>query len=59
MNATNGFVGAGYLGKRNFWKGDIAEIILYGRALSDTEQLTVQSYLSRKYSIRMPVSDKP
>jgi hypothetical protein len=51
MNATNGFLGAGYLGKRNFWQGDIAELILYGRALTDAEQLAVQTYLSTKYRI--------
>ncbi len=49
MNATNGFIGAGYRGVRDFWQGDIAEIILYGRALSATEQDAVQDYLIRKY----------
>ena len=52
MNSTNGFVGAGYRGKRNFWQGDIAEIILYGRALSGAEQNAVTTYLARKYKIK-------
>lgn len=51
MNSANGFVGAGYTGKRNFWQGDIAEIILYGRDLSDAELTVVESYLERKYQI--------
>lgn len=54
MNATNGFIGAGYRGMRNFWQGDIAEIILYGRALSATEHDAVQDYLARKYGIARP-----
>lgn len=58
MNATNGFVGAGYQGKRNFWHGDIAEIILYGRALSDAEQDAVATYLARKYDIHVASSSR-
>jgi hypothetical protein len=52
MNSANGFIGAGYTGKRNFWQGDIAEIILYGRDLSDEELNSVESYLEAKYRIR-------
>jgi len=52
MNATNGFIGAGYNGQRNFWQGDIAEIILYGRALSDAEQQDVKNYLTQKYELQ-------
>ncbi|HJN09862.1 MAG TPA: hypothetical protein QF564_14345 [Pirellulaceae bacterium] len=59
MNATNGFIGAGYQGKRNFWQGDIAEIILYGRALSDAEQNAVQTYLAQKYSIELKAKEQP
>lgn len=47
MNATDGFIGAGYRGMRHFWEGDIAEIILYGRALSADEQQAVQNYLGK------------
>ncbi len=53
MNSANGFVGAGYVGKRNFWQGDIAEIILYGRDLSDKELKSVESYLERKYRVNI------
>ena len=51
MNSTNGYVGVGYLGKRNFWDGDIAELILYGRDLSAEELASVHKYLQRKYKV--------
>lgn len=51
MNSANGYIGAGYLGKRNYWKGEIAEIILYGRDLTDTERKAVEGYLQRKYQL--------
>lgn len=56
MNATNGYIGAGYRGLRNFFQGDVAEVILYGRELSDPEQSAVELYLSKKYSIQLPTS---
>lgn len=34
--------------------GDIAEIIIFGRKLSDTEQLQVCGYLGAKYNITVP-----
>lgn len=45
---------------RNFLDGDIAEIIIYDRALSFSEQTDVEYYLSRKYGFSMsdaPVTD--
>jgi hypothetical protein len=51
MSGDNGYVGAAYPGTRNFWNGEIAEIILYGKALSDQELDSVQRYLQRKYKI--------
>ncbi len=44
------FVGCAYQ-KRSPWDGDIAEIIVYGRALADTEREAVEGYLSEKYRI--------
>lgn len=32
------------------WDGEIAEVILYGRSLSDTERESVEDYLSAKYN---------
>jgi len=34
-----------------YWFGDIAEVIVYGRSLSEGERVNVQSYLSDKYSL--------
>lgn len=53
MSSANGFVGAGYQAKRNFWAGDISELILYGRDLSDEELQSVQRYLAGKYKINL------
>jgi len=33
------------------WDGDLAELIIYNRALSDEEELEVGKYLARRYSI--------
>ncbi len=38
----------------NVWNGDIAEIIIYNTALSDTDRIHVEEYLSNKYNI--PIS---
>jgi len=35
------------------YDGDIAELIIYGRALNEMERWRVESYLSRKYSITL------
>ena len=44
------YVGCAYR-ERSPWKGDIAEIIIYARALSDEERRNVEKYLSTKYRI--------
>ena len=33
------------------YKGDIAEVLIYNRALSDTERRTVEQYLANKYNL--------
>jgi hypothetical protein len=43
-------IGGGYWGDRNY-KGDIAEIIAYNRALSTLEINRVGAYLARKYAL--------
>jgi alpha-tubulin suppressor-like RCC1 family protein len=39
---------AGYILGGN-WIGDVAEIVVYDRALSNAERVTVESYLNRRY----------
>ncbi|MFK7923057.1 MAG: lamin tail domain-containing protein [Bacteroidia bacterium] len=38
------------------WEGEIAEIILYDRALNTTERNEVETYLNLKYGISIPVA---
>ncbi len=50
--------GLNYIGK-SYWneglfQGDIAEIILYNRQLTSTEQSTVRTYISEKYGLSLP-----
>lgn len=33
------------------WQGDLAEMIVYGRALTDQERMQVEDYLAKKYAI--------
>lgn len=55
-NNTNAFANAPiYIGSRAqsslFWSGDIAEVLIYNRALTATERLQVQGYLNDKYAL--------
>ena len=36
-----------------YWNGDIAEVIVYGRLLSDAERTQVEDYLAKKYGITL------
>jgi hypothetical protein len=36
-----------------FWKGDIAEMIVYARVLSDAERAKVEDYLAKKYGVTL------
>jgi hypothetical protein len=45
-------IGAGSYGAFN---GHLAEVILYNRALTDTERRSVESYLAAKYAINLPL----
>lgn len=52
--SSNGYVGRGWSNSASnllttFYNGDIAEVIVYNRALTDSERQTVESYLSAKY----------
>jgi hypothetical protein len=64
ITATPGDTGAPvYIGTRGDqftrMKGDIAEIIIYDAALSDTDRATVFSYLGARYGIGGPVVTPP
>ena len=43
----------------NFFRGDVAEVLVYDHALSDTEQETVRTYLQDKYGIEGYVPPEP
>jgi beta-lactam-binding protein with PASTA domain len=44
-------IGKSRFGGDGFFQGDIAEILIYNRALSATEQATVRGYFAQKYSL--------
>jgi hypothetical protein len=48
---TNGFAIGCYSASSRFFNGYISEVIMFDRALSDDERVTVEKYLSKKYSI--------
>ncbi len=56
FNTTNYLVGARYFGSTatTFYNGYIGEIIVYNRALSDFERGQIETYLSKKWSIKLP-----
>jgi len=35
------------------WQGDLAEIIVYARVLSDQERMQVEDYLAKKYGVTL------
>ncbi len=53
-----GNIGRGY-NDDSFFNGDIAEIIVYERALSGEEKATVETYLGDKYAISGPTAHYP
>jgi len=60
VNNTNAFANAPlYVGARAqsslFWSGDIAEIVVYNRALNATERLQLQGYFNTKYNLYFAV----
>lgn len=48
------YIGKSYWDSDGSFAGDIAEIILYNRALSAAEQAAVSTYLVNKYELSMP-----
>lgn len=55
LNSTTGYIGAGS-STAGWYSGDIAEIIIYNRALTIDERNNIQYYLSKKYSIPTNIS---
>jgi hypothetical protein len=54
---TNLAIGSGSTSSSVFFNGYIAEFILYEHALSDTERIIVENYLSAKYDITLSSND--
>lgn len=46
-------------GNGRYWMGDLAELIVYDRPLSDAERVTVENYLARKYDLFAPLRRAP
>lgn len=50
-SSESGRLGAGYEGGGHFYSGDIAEIIIYNRALSISERQLIERYLANKWGV--------
>lgn len=48
---TLGLVGSDRLHERNFWGGDLHEVLLFDRALSGAERAQVEAYLAAKWRL--------
>jgi len=42
-----------------YWNGDLAELIVYARKLSDPERMQVEDYLGQKYGVAMTRGSSP
>ena len=51
---TVNYLGKSYWASDGHFQGDLAEIILYNRALSPVEQAAVNTYLAEKYGLSVP-----
>ena len=49
----NMYIGGTGTSYDEFWNGDVAEIIVYNRALSDAERESVEDYLAKKYGLTL------
>jgi len=47
----NMYIGGTGTSFNQFWKGDIAEMIVYARVLTDAERAKVEDYLAKKYGV--------
>jgi hypothetical protein len=49
----NMYIGGTGTSFNQFWKGDIAEVIVYARVLTDAERTKVEDYLAKKYGMTL------
>ncbi|MEY2564930.1 MAG: large repetitive protein [Verrucomicrobiota bacterium] len=49
----------GWLNGGRFYNGDIAEVLIYNRALSSSERTVVESYLNQRYSVVSTIPASP
>ena len=49
----NMYIGGTGTSFNQFWKGDIAEVIVYARVLTDAERANVEDYLAKKYGVTL------
>jgi hypothetical protein len=49
----NMYIGGTGTSYEEYWNGDIAEVIVYGRVLTDAERAQVEDYLAKKYAITL------
>jgi hypothetical protein len=49
----NMYIGGTGTSYSEYWNGDIAEVIVYGRLLTDAERTQVEDYLAKKYGITL------
>lgn len=49
----NMYIGGTGTSYSEFWNGDIAEVIVYGRLLTDAERTQVEDYLAKKYGVTL------
>ena len=49
----NMYIGGTGTSFNQFWKGDIAEMIVYARVLTDAERTQVEDYLAKKYGVTL------
>ncbi len=60
-STINGIAGTGTLGRgynSTYFAGDIAEVLVYRRALSDAERAQIESYLISKYIAAPPTTNQ-
>jgi len=50
MNTERGFIGC-LRGETGCWNGELAEILVYGDALSEKDHRAVERYLKQKYGL--------
>jgi hypothetical protein len=49
----NMYIGGTGTSFEQYWKGDIAEMIVYARVLTDAERSKVEDYLAKKYGVTL------